>query len=318
MNACSCILVAEASRFGQAAFDGLIENGIAVDAIWSEAAEKFTVKSELLRPVRSLRSREWQSFARRVRYQGTKVSSIVSPSTENLSAELKQHTGIDFILVAGSGIILPRAFLEECNIPVINIHPTLLPAYRGPSPIHALVLNDDADTFGGITAHLVAAKIDAGAIIKQNKVRLCEYKTVRAWETAIHEKCHDLIADGIVPYLRGEIEPVEQDESHASYFSMAQVPSLISPSMSFAQAENFSKKARALYANTKLNFLDANSKHKTLRIMGGPTLLGKPTSQAAKITYRTIELDLADARVRFQINNRLRRLSQKLRRLAAF
>lgn len=311
----SCVLVAEANRYGQAAFEGLVACGIQIETVWCRSPEHFLLRTPFSHLLGSRKHRESQSFAKLLSDHGASVKQISPPFAANLTTALDQHSDIDFILVAGSSIIFPKSFLEELQIPIINFHPALLPAYRGPSPIHDLVLNDEADTYGGITAHLLTAKIDAGPIIKQYKENLSDYGSVAAWEAAIHKRCHDLVAHGVMPFLRGEIRPIEQDESQASYFSMDQVPRFISPSMSFVEAKSFSEKSKHLFYNTKLSFLDARSRPKTLRVVGSPNWMSLPTGQPAKVRFQSIELDLSDARAQFQLNNRPRRLWAKLRRL---
>jgi len=68
----------------------------------------------------------------------------------------------DFIVVAAYGQILPKAVLEHA--PCINLHASILPAYRGASPIQQSLLNGDAET--GVTAMLMDEGLDTGAIIK--------------------------------------------------------------------------------------------------------------------------------------------------------
>ena len=71
----------------------------------------------------------------------------------------------DYSVVASYGQILPNAFLEFK--PCVNVHPSLLPKYRGASPIQSSILNGDEVT--GVTIMKVAQKVDAGDILAQEK-----------------------------------------------------------------------------------------------------------------------------------------------------
>jgi methionyl-tRNA formyltransferase len=71
----------------------------------------------------------------------------------------------DFFVVASFGLIIPKWALEIPSIGPINIHPSLLPKYRGPSPIQLTLLNGDGET--GITIMRINEKMDAGNILYQ-------------------------------------------------------------------------------------------------------------------------------------------------------
>ena len=71
----------------------------------------------------------------------------------------------DIIIVAAYGQILPESVLNIPQYKCINIHPSLLPRYRGPSPVAAAILNGDAQT--GVTIMLIEKKVDSGPIIAQ-------------------------------------------------------------------------------------------------------------------------------------------------------
>ena len=310
----SCVLVCEVDELGQSAYDALVDNGFHVKCIWTAKKSGFAIKSRLRLALSSKKSKRTNAFAEKVRHLNTKILDISARGEKCLTDALSQSNKPGFILIAGSGVIFPAAFLDKLNIPILNFHPALLPAYRGPAPLHALVLNNDADNFGGMTVHLLVPKIDAGAIIKQNKVALSDYKNITAWNTALLAQCHDLVLNGIIPYLHGELEPTQQNEELASYQSAAEVPSSITADMSFAEAEDFALKAPIIYGHTKVTFVDTKNRRRTRRILGQPQRLGPPTGRPPKWTMTKIEMDLMDARSSFQLNHRPRRYWEKIKR----
>jgi methionyl-tRNA formyltransferase len=307
-----CILVCDDSSFAHNAFDALAKSDVQVASIWCTNISKFALRITNIRFFGV--GNKKRKFANILAENNSPIKQIDRPYLQNLNEALTGHGHVDFILSAGTGLIFPRQFLNNLSIPIINLHPALLPAYRGPKPTHAMVLNGDADKFGGMTAHILSAEIDAGPIIKQNTVRLSDFPSIFEWKKSVYAQSHDLVQNGILPYLRGELLPVQQDESKSSYFSMAQVASSITQNMSFAEAENFARKAPWIYVNTKLHFTSGDGTRKSIRVNGAPINLGPITGQSAKLKLLTIELDLQDARVQFQVNHWMRRQKIKIAR----
>ena len=81
----------------------------------------------------------------------------------------------DIICVVAYGRYIPKAYINLCKYEPINVHPSLLPKYRGSSPIQWAILNGDNET--GCTTMYIAPKMDSGDIILQEKVEIGEYET---------------------------------------------------------------------------------------------------------------------------------------------
>jgi methionyl-tRNA formyltransferase len=307
-----CILVCDDNSFALTAFNALTKSNVKVSSLWCADRAKFEVRLSNIRL--SAEGSRQRKFANILAKNNISIEQIDRPHLQNLNEALARAGDVGFILSAGTGIIFPRLFLNSLSIPIINLHPALLPAYRGPRPIHAMILRDEADTFGGMTAHILSAKIDAGPIIKQNPVRLSDFLSIFEWEKCLYAQCDDLVQNGILPYLRREIVPSKQDETKSSYFSIEQVPSSITQHMNFVEAANFAQKAPWIYVNTKLRFTPGDGKTKSIRVYGAPINLGPITGHLPKLTRRKIELDLQDARVQFQVNHWLRRQKIKIAR----
>tara|TARA_B110000881_G_C18496111_1_gene474323 strand:+ start:254 stop:832 length:579 start_codon:yes stop_codon:yes gene_type:complete len=77
---------------------------------------------------------------------------------------------IDFICLSGFMIILSKYFIKKFDNKIINIHPSLLPKYKGLNTHEKAIRNKDK--FGGCTVHYVTAKLDSGKIILQKKVKI--------------------------------------------------------------------------------------------------------------------------------------------------
>jgi methionyl-tRNA formyltransferase len=124
----------------------------------------------------------------------------------------------DFFVVAAYAKILPRAVLDIPRLGSIGVHPSLLPRYRGPSPIQSAILASEATT--GVTLYLMDEKTDHGPIIAQQPVKTesptweLPYEDV---ESMLAELSAKLLAKIIPDFAVGKITSEPQDESKATY-----------------------------------------------------------------------------------------------------
>lgn len=81
----------------------------------------------------------------------------------------------DIICVVAYGKYIPKVYINLCKYEPVNVHPSLLPKYRGSSPIQWAVLNGDKET--GCSTMYISPKMDAGDIILQEKIEIEEYET---------------------------------------------------------------------------------------------------------------------------------------------
>ena len=88
--------------------------------------------------------------------------------------ELKKNR-IDLICLAGFMKILSKDFLKNFNGKILNIHPSLLPKYKGLNTHEKAIKNKDK--YSGCTVHFVNSKLDSGKIINQKKVRINKFDT---------------------------------------------------------------------------------------------------------------------------------------------
>jgi methionyl-tRNA formyltransferase len=121
----------------------------------------------------------------------------------------------DLMIVAAYGKILPPQILAIPRLGSLNIHASLLPKYRGASPIAFSILNGDKET--GFTIMLMDEKMDTGPTVHQEKIAIPE----KIYASELSEKLSELGARVLVEmlpkYLSGEIKPIKQDETQATY-----------------------------------------------------------------------------------------------------
>lgn len=121
----------------------------------------------------------------------------------------------DFVVVADFGLILPQSFLDIPKYAPLNVHPSLLPKYRGPSPVQATLLAGDAVT--GVTIICMSAMVDQGAILGQEKYRLSEKETTGSLLPILFTQGSKLLETVITAYTKGTQKEVTQDESMATF-----------------------------------------------------------------------------------------------------
>ncbi|KKU90162.1 MAG: Methionyl-tRNA formyltransferase [Candidatus Yanofskybacteria bacterium GW2011_GWA1_48_10] len=128
----------------------------------------------------------------------------------------------DLGVVAAYGKIIPERYLNMPKHGFLNIHPSLLPKYRGPTPIQSAILNGETTT--GVTIMVVDKEMDHGPIIRQTTYDQPAWPVGRQ-PTIFYKQIHDelaelgakLLVETIPDYVNGKTKPVEQDHSQATF-----------------------------------------------------------------------------------------------------
>ena len=124
----------------------------------------------------------------------------------------------DVGVVAAYGEILRKSVLEIPQLGYLNIHPSLLPRYRGPTPVQAAILHGDAET--GVTVMLLDAKMDSGPILAQRRVPLPPAARNQPLTNQLVQLGSDLLLDALARYATGALTPMPQDDGAATYCTM--------------------------------------------------------------------------------------------------
>ena len=138
---------------------------------------------------------------------------VVQPPTLDSSFELEQE--YDLFLVFAYGHIIPERVLEMPKHGAVNVHASLLPQYRGASPVQHAILNGDATT--GITLMLMDKKMDHGPIIAQQEISIDEQETYATLIQKIAQQTTPLLQKTLPSWLAGKIEPTPQNHAYATY-----------------------------------------------------------------------------------------------------
>ena len=122
---------------------------------------------------------------------------------------------VDFLIVVAYGKILPKWLLELPSVSSINIHFSLLPKYRGASPIQSALLNGDKET--GITFIEMSEKLDSGNIISSEKTNIFMDDNKVKLETRLTGMSIKKISNVLIESAKQNNSSIKQDDSSASY-----------------------------------------------------------------------------------------------------
>ena len=121
----------------------------------------------------------------------------------------------DLIVTAAFGQILPSELLEAPKLGAINVHASLLPAYRGGAPIHQAIMDGQKET--GVTIMYMVDRLDAGDIISQVAVPIGEQDHTGSMFDKLSIAGRDLLKRTLPPIIAGTNERISQDEQAVSY-----------------------------------------------------------------------------------------------------
>lgn len=136
------------------------------------------------------------------------------PETKEALTALLRELSPDVAIVAAYGKIIPPEALAIPRFGFVNLHPSLLPKYRGPSPISAAIANGDTET--GVTLMLLDAEVDHGPILAQERVPLSPTETRSSLERELAELGARLLARTLPDHFAGHITLQPQDDAQAT------------------------------------------------------------------------------------------------------
>ncbi len=149
----------------------------------------------------------------RLNFELVKIVSGQEPN-QTLADDLKQLQP-DLIVVAAYGYIIPQSILDIPKYGALNVHPSLLPKYRGASPIQSALLN--GDSVSGITIIKMDEQMDHGPIIFQEEVRFSQQDNCQILSIKMFQRASEILKDLIPQFVEGKVELKEQDHSKATF-----------------------------------------------------------------------------------------------------
>ncbi|MBU2595456.1 methionyl-tRNA formyltransferase [Patescibacteria group bacterium] len=149
------------------------------------------------------------------RVKKLKLLIIDKFNSQNI-AEIKSRKA-DLYVVAAFGLMIPKTLLKSPEgVATINVHPSLLPKYRGPSPIESAILAGDKKT--GVSIMVLDEKMDHGPIIAQEEEVIDdEYDDFITLSERLEKRGADLLVKTIPDFITSKIKLKQQNETQASY-----------------------------------------------------------------------------------------------------
>lgn len=306
------ILLAEESWIAARVLRAWLEAGQAVVEAWC------TGTSSLVRPVQQPLAwafPDW-SVRRILRRHGITVRRCPPLRRWTEAADAATRTGATVLVNLFGLQVIPAALLERFPGRAINVHPALLPRYRGPCPRVAMIAEGQADAAGGVSVHLLTEGIDEGPLVGARPVPFPESGGYAEWDARLADAAAALISAAVLPYLDGRSPAMPQDESLASYRRADAGEFGIGPATPLARARRL---VDTLGRVGKLACTPGKGEtpRATYRVGGIERVLGARTGRPPRIGRRTIDIDIADARVRLVRRRWRDRLHEQLDAVAA-
>lgn len=163
------------------------------------------------------RGQQMQSPAAKIWADSKKIKTLQPEKLDaDFISQLENFTGdFDLFIVASYGKIIPESVLKLAKKGTLNVHPSLLPMYRGASPIETAILDDNKET--GVTIMLMDKDMDHGPILEQEFVDIAEWPKKLDLEKQFAEIGGELLTQIIPAWLAGEIIEQEQDHAYATF-----------------------------------------------------------------------------------------------------
>ena len=134
-------------------------------------------------------------------------ASLRSESAQEELASLRP----DVIVIAAYGKLLPLPVLKTPPHGCLNLHPSLLPRYRGPSPVASVIL--DGERVTGVTLMLLNEGMDTGPIVSQREVVLSGRENADGLTASLFQTGSQLLLECLVPWVGGQLTAQPQDEA---------------------------------------------------------------------------------------------------------
>lgn len=138
-----------------------------------------------------------------------------STKIESCGGLPRGDTNVDLYVVVAYGKILPEALIKTPKLGTINIHYSLLPLYRGASPLESTLLNGDTST--GVSIQQMAYKLDSGPTIAEKEIPIGINETKEELKNSLIKLGGDLLCEILPKIIEEKINFKKQDEDRATY-----------------------------------------------------------------------------------------------------
>lgn len=199
---------------------GLLDNGYPIVGVIAQE-DKPVGRKKIIEPVPTKKA----ALARKI--------PVFQPHRIRLDYEFVRELKPDLIITCAYGQIIPQELIDIPALGCINVHGSLLPKYRGASPIQQALIHNDRLT--GVTILEMTAKMDAGKMLYQKEIAVDDDENY----TSLYQKIAVLglqaLLEMLPDYIAGKIQGEEQDESRVTLCKRSAKKRSIYPSVSLAK-----------------------------------------------------------------------------------
>jgi methionyl-tRNA formyltransferase len=140
---------------------------------------------------------------------------VVQPKNKKELKMIFDKNQADVCVLVAYGLIIPDEIINLPKFGFLNIHPSLLPKYRGSSPVQSALLSGDSIT--GVSIIRLTNQVDAGPIVAQKKISISDNDNAETLHNKLSVLGAELLIENIHDYINGDLKPTAQDESKATY-----------------------------------------------------------------------------------------------------
>ncbi|MFN3547516.1 MAG: formyltransferase family protein [Mesorhizobium sp.] len=288
----TAILIAEKSWISARVIDAWLQAGNRIAEVWC-----FEPECALLGPPKGLFGRLFPAWDVSLLLARHHVPVRLHQPLKNWDKARDRvlEVGADVLMTLMTRQIVPASLIGHFGGRAINVHPAMLPHYKGPSPRVGMLLDGKADEAGGVTLHVLSPGIDEGPIIARRAVPRSQARHDQHWDALQAVAAADLAAGALLDYLDGRLEAAPQAPGSGNYRRVPLSELAIGPAV---DAE------RARWLCETLG--DADALHcagpggKSVPVVGFDRHLGPPTGAAPRSGPGFVEIDVRDARLRLR------------------
>jgi methionyl-tRNA formyltransferase len=305
----TAILIAEKSWISARFAEAWLRAGNRIAEVWCFAAD-----NPLLHPPRGLLGRlfpEWDLVRLLARHR---VPVRLCPPLRRWekAAARADAVGADVLVTLMTHQIVPAALLRHFGDRAVNVHPALLPRYKGPSPRIGMLLDGEADAAGGVTLHALTPGIDEGPIIDSRAVPRSHARSYHHWDALQAVAAGELAGGPLLDYLDGRLVATPQVPGSGSYRRPTKAELTLGPAVDAARARWLCETVG-----------DTGGLHctghrgRSVPLVGFGSHLGPPTGSPPRLGPGHVEIDVKDARLRLRRRSPLSRAVTWTRRAEA-
>ena len=214
--------------------------------------------------------------------------------------------GVDTLITCMTMMIVPPWLLDLFDGRAVNLHPALLPAYRGPSPLLGALLDGNENVHSGVTVHVLSRGIDEGPIIAQLAVPYdAAERSYAIWIARHAAACRRLAREQLPAYLEGATDVRPQV---GGFYRKVTEDGEIGPRLTLAAVEHMLAAAGA----SRGIGVPLPWRTRPVSVRGVRRVLGPPTGGPPSLGTFSVQIDIADARVELARNTAVQRTRDRL------